>query len=461
VNILTCDRSGNWWAWRRGIDAPRGAHHVRVSTVRLADTLTLTMVLTFLVFLMRPGSFDPLHLGFDTFWPQLCYAFAVPMLLVQVARGTRFVLTTFDYALAAYLLFVLVTWPTASDRRIAGTAIVELMAQIALFYAFRLLLLERQSLGAVVIVALTAGIAVLEMIALGYHAEQGLSVRLIEYARPAGWNGRAGLGFVGAIQFAILLGIWQRARSRALQAASACLLLGVTIELVFLYSRLAWMAAFAAFVVGALASFRIGGTRRIVVAVGVVLVLLRPVLVGNPAVVRLAKVSVGLEPSEGQSSSPDARFALWRNAATIIRAHVIMGVGLGNFVQVHARVYPRAYPQLDPAEDRPAHPHNMFLQQGAEVGILGGLSYVALWAVALWTGWRASSRRTREVQPATCAFYALVVIVVTNMGENMFLNTVATARVRLHSIAWILLAIVVAEWSRMLLDEDAGEEPVK
>lgn len=154
----------------------------------------------------------------------------------------------------------------------------------------------------------------------------------------------------------------------------------------------------------------------------------------------------------GSSPGPEGglawRLGAWTDALNVIRAHPLAGVGLGNYVAVRVTTLPASMAVVSPDQMTLLHPHNIFLQQVAEVGILGGVAYLALWATALWAGWQSSARMQTRFGPALGVFYAFVAIAVMNMGENMFLEAVAPERVRLHTIAWILMAVVVAEWTR-------------
>jgi O-antigen ligase len=80
-----------------------------------------------------------------------------------------------------------------------------------------------------------------------------------------------------------------------------------------------------------------------------------------------------------------------------------------------------------------------------EIGIVGGAAYIALWATALWAGWHITSRAKAGLPINLSLFLALIAIAVANLGENMFEGT---ERQRLHSIAWIVAALIVAEWNR-------------
>jgi hypothetical protein len=81
----------------------------------------------------------------------------------------------------------------------------------------------------------------------------------------------------------------------------------------------------------------------------------------------------------------------------------------------------------------------------AEVGIVGGAAYVAMWATALWAGWRISAGEGPGLGINVSLFLALVAIAAANLGENMFEGT---ERQRLHTMAWMMAAFVIAAWSR-------------
>lgn len=387
--------------------------------------------LAFLFALLRPAMPTPFGLEPAPAWTILCYAFAVPTLAFYgYRRRICWQPTNFDYLLAAYVVCVLATWPTSFNRAATGVAMVRLGAQIAVFYAVRLLVADRPGLTRVVVAALVGGIAILQWTAFDYHLRYGLSERLLDFP-PLEWNGRQGLGFAGAIQFALLIGLWQRARSPLLRFASMLLIAGVVVELLFLYSRLAWIAAAAVLGVALVTTIRLGGFRRFALAVGVIIVVVG--LVSTPFVLHLARVAAGWE--EGMEGGPEVRLAGWIGATHVIRQHVFVGVGLGNYFPVRQSVN--------------WHPHNIFLQQIAEVGIGGGLAYIALWATVLWAGWQIGTRTADTHEISTSLFYGLVAIAMVNMGENMF--DIVDERIRLHTMAWILIALVIAEWNRMRL----------
>jgi len=409
---------------------------------RIATAAGAVLGVGFLAALMQPTIPNPFRLQPAVAWTVLCYAFAAALLLIHAARRAPWTLTPFDYLLFAYIALVLVTWATSVNRPATGTAFVKLIAQVAVFYAVRFLVEARRAFGLVIVASLIVGIAVLEWIATDYHLRFGLSERLLEY--PAlEWNGREGLGIIGAIQFGLLVGAWQDARTRAMQVAALTLMAVSIIEVLFFYSRLPYAVVAAVMATALAVMFHVGQVRRALVGVAIIVAVVAST--STPYVVHLARRAAGLE--EGVEAGPELRLELLRNAQTIIAQHFFVGVGLGNFPAVHRQVFPIPYKWSGVEMSGEGHPHNVFVQQIGEVGIFGGIVYAALWATALWAGWQVT---TRGMAPGgRSVFYGLIAITVANLGENMFLDTVAVDRVRIHTIAWVLLGAVIAQWNQL------------
>src|SRR5262245_7665672 len=232
------------------------------------------------------------------------------------------------------------------------------------------------------------------------------------------------------------------------------LMLGVVVELLFLYSRLAWVAAAAVLIVGLTTSRQVGGLRQFGLALLVVFTLLG--VIGTPYMAHLAQVAVGLKPSVAESPL-SFRVAAWFDTPRVVQGRFLAGTGLGTFMAYRATVdIPRSR-FLPPDFHAPLHPHNAYLQQIAETGIVGGLAYVAMWGMALWAGWRICTRAETELEIHSGLFLALVAIAVSNLGENMFEGM---ERLRLYSIAWILTAFVIAAWKPEPTPRQASVEDV-
>ena len=81
-------------------------------------------------------------------------------------------------------------------------------------------------------------------------------------------------------------------------------------------------------------------------------------------------------------AAPDTRLKIWRRAVAMIADAPISGVGLGNF----RTVFESDDYNFDSSDDgrRGMHAHNLWLHRTAELGIPGGLCYLAIWAAPLW-----------------------------------------------------------------------------
>ena len=416
---------------------------IRSPSPSIAQAVGVSALCALLFMVAQPyGTPDPLGLGIGSSWTAVCYIFAVPVLLIQLTRQARIQLTILDWLLFAYLAAVLVTWPTGNDRQASAKAIVALLGQVGVFYAARLVLADSRLAGRLIATVLVVEIAAIQLMAIGSHVGHGLFNRLTEYASPHAWGGRPEISFLAAIQFALLLGIGWRSRPAAFRLAHFCLVSTIMVELVFLFSRLAWLAACGALAVWGLMTLRAVGPRWRALAFACVSLLAVAVFVRDPTLSRLAESMVGAGKVE---ATPGMRFTLWRRATRLIRDHPLAGVGLGNF----QAAYVPYFDPKDPTDDnrRGIHAHNLFLHQAGEVGIPGGLVYAALWGLGLFAGWRAESG----------AFYAMVVVAVMGLGENMFLDAVFAPRARLHTISWLLLAMIVTEWSRRRVPRVNGQ----
>lgn len=108
--------------------------------------------------------------------------------------------------------------------------------------------------------------------------------------------------------------------------------------------------------------------------------------------------------SGGDISS--SRFAIWRNALTLLAAHPWTGVGWGRFNQAWT---------LTPFPDRPVaffdHTHNLPLQLAVEIGLPAAVLVLGLLAWSLWRArgaWRAAGEDGRGPQRAALALLSLL-----------------------------------------------------
>ncbi len=416
------------------VDSPQS------DVVAFVEVANVALLVTFLIALLHPAILNPFQVEPHTAWAITCYAFGLPILIINgVVRRALWRPTPFDFLMWAYVVLVFATWPTSFDRHATGVAIRGLGAQLVVFGAVRVLAGNRPALARVVVAALVGGIAMLEWTALAVHLRVGLEVRVLQFP-PLEWGGREGLGLAAAIQFGLLIGVWQRTRSYAVQIAAIVLILAAVVECLFMYSRVPWAAMAAALIAACAYGLRIGGFRRSLLALVTIGAFVG--VVGTPYMIHLARMAAGL--ARGPESGLSFRVAAWVDAPKIISRNPLRGTGLGTYMAVRPTIdvppspYHVGYPT-------PMHPHNAYLQQLAEVGIVGGAAYAMMWAAALWAGWRVSTDGALGHGINVGLFLALVAIAVSNLGENMFEGT---ERLRLQSIAWIAAALITAEWDR-------------
>ena len=84
-----------------------------------------------------------------------------------------------------------------------------------------------------------------------------------------------------------------------------------------------------------------------------------------------------------EAASNVARSRIWQANLDMIQDQPLFGWGYGNYKQFRAPYYTR-YPEAD----TDAHAHNMYLQIGAESGLVGLCAFLALIAVVLGKGWQ-------------------------------------------------------------------------
>jgi O-antigen ligase len=263
------------------------------------------------------------------------------------------------------------------------------------------------------------------------------------YERPTGWSGYPEISHLATLQIAILVAFLQTATSWTLAASVAVLIAVGAVELVLLYARMAWLSLAAVLASAAVVMFGEGRRLLVIAVVGAGLLGGGLLVWQNMTIQRLAYGMVGLskvvaDPSAPylEIATPEMRVQIWRRTGRMIRDHWLTGVGLGNFQPVYESVY---NPELNNDLRRGGHAHNYWLQQTAEVGVVGGAANAGLWAVALWIAWR---RRAWSLAHRA-ALYMIVAIVARHVADNLFFSF-GFASARLQSLAWIAVALAIA-----------------
>ncbi len=253
------------------------------------------------------------------------------------------------------------------------------------------------------------------------------------YRQPNPYAGYLGLAAPLAIALSLWSwttpmgrGMWSRLLRLSLPMTAALISLGLLVS----WSRGAWLAFMASS--AAVALIYIGRAGLLATAAAVLLgIFLLWVLTGPAA--GLAPVSVtdrlaGLQDYVGlvdiqRVEVNDTNFAViervahWLSATRMWADHLWLGVGLGNY----AVAYPTyALPRW---QDALGHAHNVYLNFGAETGLLGLLAYLLLWLAALWQSLTATrSRQTLTVAVGAGALGALVHATIHNFFDNLWVQ---------------------------------------
>lgn len=113
------------------------------------------------------------------------------------------------------------------------------------------------------------------------------------------------------------------------------------------------------------------------------------------------------------------RIAHWQAALGMWADHPWLGVGIGNFATAYpAYNLPRWYEPL-------GHAHNVYLNFGAEAGLLGFVAYLALWIACLWQAVRAAAVSNRFVAAVGAGVLgALTHATIHNLFDNLWVQHV-------------------------------------
>ncbi len=137
------------------------------------------------------------------------------------------------------------------------------------------------------------------------------------------------------------------------------------------FARSIWLALL---VVTPLLGF-VGGKKRGLITVAGIFALVTVLMVSVPALRERAISIVDLEKNQ-------TRLNLWKTSIALARDYPILGVGEDNF-DFHFPAY-----RVEGYYDTATHPHNDYLNVLVSSGIPGLLAFLAMWGMALWTGFR-------------------------------------------------------------------------
>jgi len=412
----------------------------------IGATTYIAVYVAWLLLLLGPLDVaDPLGVGLLLSWTTVCLIAAAIVWLPELfARG--WTNTSMDRALAVYVALVAFSWLRSVDRHVTFVAVLSLLGNLSMFYATVALARRTPWLARAVLLLTVASSALVLIMAFAFHAEQGLLLRPKLYPVPSGWSGYPELGALAVVQFALLLAAILAARGVTSALATTGLLAVNLVELVFLYSRASWVSIAALVAVAAIFMIQGRQVKRLILVGGVVFIVGAAVVAGNPTLRYLTRaLLIGQQPGAGAPvgytvdvASPEMRLQIWRRSLRMIADVPVSGVGPGNFQSVFETKYNT---EIMNDGTRGVHAHNLWLQQSAEIGVLGGLAYAAIWLLVLRRSWQqAAANRDFD---SLALLFSILAMGTANVTTNIFYLT-GSASGRLHSLTWVLFALVCA-----------------
>jgi O-antigen ligase len=379
------------------------------------------------VLLIQPkGVPDPFGVGASLSWTLICVIAALPT-LVHSTIHAGMPRTKLDPFLWIYIGCFLAVFPFSQGRATSALWVMSLLANVLVFYAAAATVRDAEPLIGVVFLTIVVGVAVLQLVALDFHVEQGILTRIADYDRPEGWSGYPELGFLVCVQIAILIALMQTMHGAARRVVLGLVIAVSVVELIFLFSRMAWVSAAAILVAAVAVGTPIGRVWK--PALGALIVV---AIVG----IAIAQSATGrhLLVSLTERTASASRLDIWRRTTKMVEDHPLFGVGAGNFQAIFEPVY---NPMLNNDVRRGGHAHNLWLQEAAELGLVTAIVYTALWVATLIYGARLSHGTWIE----RAAFLMVVAIAVRSMGDYMFFST-GGAQARLHTLLWLVWGVI-------------------
>ncbi len=129
------------------------------------------------------------------------------------------------------------------------------------------------------------------------------------------------------------------------------------------------------------------------------------------------------------------RLAHWQAAQAMIDAHPWLGVGIGNYAEAYERY--RLFNWPNPL----GHAHNIYLNVWAETGLVGIVTYFALWVSVLWVNIDVL-RRARGIERglALGVLGSVAHLSVHHVFDNLYVNNIPfTIAILLGALSYVRL----------------------
>ncbi len=280
------------------------------------------------------------------------------------------------------------------------------------------------------VAAVVIGLGLIVFQILGPHSVVDALGRPLHYRSIQQWSGYPEIGLLAALGAVASIALMLADRRWRVRVAAGVFAVGFTAATLYLLSRFSlitiaatglWLALLTAIV----ARSRLALVMLLVAVVGAL------ALVAMRGDVRTRLDSVFRD----RTAAVDIRSEGWRVAAEMMRDHPLLGVGPGRYRQ--------EYPQYSTTGDS-GHAYNIVLHEGAELGYLGLLAYLLMWARVLWRSLRAAGRSPAGVA-ALATHGMLVAFFLRSQSEHFLANLQASFRVLL--LLAFLFGLAEAAWA--------------
>ena len=134
------------------------------------------------------------------------------------------------------------------------------------------------------------------------------------------------------------------------------------------------------------------------------------------------------------SAGSNGRADIWGAAWNVFRAHPLLGVGTGSFAVYRP-------PEL--------YPHNLFLEVGAELGVVGLLVLAAVLVSGARSAWRAYAAASPDDRPQTALVAALL--------AATFVNAQFSGDITTNSDLWLLIGLALGLRERAAVSATATD----
>jgi putative inorganic carbon (HCO3(-)) transporter len=134
------------------------------------------------------------------------------------------------------------------------------------------------------------------------------------------------------------------------------------------------------------------------------------------------------------------RLEIWTRAWYMLQDFPFTGMGMGSFQKVVARFYP----YIIVPESRGEHAHNIFLQIGADLGLVGLVTWLSILLLTIITTWRTYHRGIEAGNNEAAAAGAGLLCSQIALVVHGMVDAVTWGMIRPAPLVWVLWGLAVA-----------------